>query len=200
MESYDLSNIEVLIVDQNQHMLSILRSILAEFGIEQIRATSEPDEAFQMFKEHPVDIIFSDWVPGRDELKFLNKVRNADDSPNRFVPIIVVTAYTEKPNVVAARDLGMTEFLATPISARTVYEHLCAVIKDERPFIEEKVYFGPDRRRHRDDKFKGEEQRKAAEGDTAKDAPAEDAQPDPETPAESGGADTGASDQKPAAS
>ncbi len=171
MERYDLSRIQVLIVDQNQHMSHLIRTILLEFGVRKVREAADPDSAFQLFKEQRPDIIFSGWVPGRDETKFLNKVRTAKDSPNPFVPIIVVTAYSEEPNVAAARDLGMTEFLAAPVSPKSIYDHLCKVIIDDRPFIRESKFFGPDRRRHKDVKYDGEERRRVSAGDPSENNP-----------------------------
>jgi len=148
MEHYDLSHLDVLIVDRNPHMLAILRTALHELGIVRLRDINDPEKAFQMYKDQQADLIFSDWVPGRDELKFLNMVRDTSKSPNPFVPIIIVTAYCEQANVIAARDLGMTEFLAAPVSVKAIYGHICSVIQDKRPFIKEPKFFGPDRRRH----------------------------------------------------
>ncbi len=165
MEKYDLSNLDVLIVDQNQHMLSILRTVLHELGLVMLRDTHDPDQAFQMFKEHQSDLIVSDWVPGRDELKFLSKIRDPEQSPNPFVPIIIVTAYSEKPNVIAARDQGITEFLAAPVSVRGIYERICSIIMNERKFIKDSKFFGPDRRRHDDRKFQGKDRRHEVQSD-----------------------------------
>ncbi|MBL6933142.1 MAG: response regulator [Rhodospirillales bacterium] len=163
MEKYDLSKLDVLIVDQNQHMLSILRTALHELGIVNLRDTHDPEQAFQLFRDQPPDLVFSDWVPGRDELKFLNKVRDPKQSPNPFVPIIIVTAYSEKPNVLAARDLGMTEFLAAPVSVKAIYNHICSVIRDDRPFIKDTRFFGPDRRRQKGKTFEGDNRRSPVE-------------------------------------
>jgi len=176
MERYDLSNLDVLIVDRNPHMLAIMQTALRELGIARIRETDDPDIAFQMFKEHQADIIFSDWVPGRDELKFLHMVRSSNKSPNPFVPIIIVTAYSEQTNVISARDLGMTEFLATPVSVKAIYGHICSVIKDKRLFIKEQKFFGPDRRRRDGKVAADEERRKTVEPEVA-DAALPEAEP-----------------------
>jgi two-component system, chemotaxis family, chemotaxis protein CheY len=190
MEKYDLSELDVLIVDQNQHMLSILRTALHELGMVKIRDTHDPDMAFQMFKDQPPDLIFSDWVPGSDELKFLNKVRDAKQSPSPFIPIIIVTAYSEKPNVLAARDLGMTEFLAAPVSVKAIYDHICSVIKDERTFINEAKFFGPDRRRRKDKSFQGEDRRSEIEPVQQQSKPKSDPEKDLTISEESENSDT----------
>jgi len=183
MEQYDLSNLNVLVVDHNQNMLHLLRTILKELGIKSVNDAATTEDAFAAFKKSPPDLIFSDWVPGRDELKFLKMVRDPNNSANPFVPIIVVTAYSEMSNVTAARDLGMTEFLATPVSPKSVYGHICSVIRDKRPFIKETKFFGPDRRRHHGDDFKGKNKRTRnptveGEGEAAAEGEDEAAAPD----------------------
>ena len=50
----------------------------------------------------------------------------------------------EKHRVVAARDAGITEFLAKPISAKALYERILNVVANPRPFVKTKTYFGPD--------------------------------------------------------
>ena len=53
----------------------------------------------------------------------LRWVRTAKDSPNRFLPFMMLSGAADKVNVAAARDLGSTDFLAKPFSATTVYKH-----------------------------------------------------------------------------
>lgn len=171
MERYDLSHLDVMIVDSNPHMLAILRTALHELGIIKLRDVNDPDKAFQMFRDQQADLIFSDWVPGKDELKFLNQVRDPKKSPNPFVPIIIVTAYSEQANVMAARDLGMTEFLAAPVSVKSIYTHICSVIKDRRDFIKEPKFFGPDRRRHESKLAQEDERRSEVEPENTEPEP-----------------------------
>ena len=60
----------------------------------------------------------------------------------------MLTGHTEKARVTAARDAGITEFLAKPISAKALYQRIVNVVANPRPFIKTKTYFGPDRRRN----------------------------------------------------
>lgn len=74
-------------------------------------------------------------------------MRTAKDSPDPYVPIVMLTGHTEMIRVVVARDAGVTEFLAKPISAKGLLSRLISVIEQPRPFIRTKTYFGPDHRR-----------------------------------------------------
>ena len=54
---------------------------------------------------------------------------------------------SDKKNVLTARDLGMTEFLAKPFSQKQIYLGLRIVAEQPRAFIKTGNFFGPDRRR-----------------------------------------------------
>jgi DNA-binding response OmpR family regulator len=59
-----------------------------------------------------------------------------------------------------ARDAGVHEYLAKPISARSLYSRINKIIAEPREFVQTKTFFGPDRRR-RAVSFNGPERRKA---------------------------------------
>jgi DNA-binding response OmpR family regulator len=120
--------------------------------------------AWDLFLQFHVDLILCDWAHGLDGMAFLNRLRHDEDTSDPFVPVIICTANTEYQHVCTARDQGMTEYLAKPVSAKSVYSRICAVIENTRPFIRVSDFFGPDRRRHRDDHFGGFDRRKRRAG------------------------------------
>lgn len=61
--------------------------------------------------------------------------------------MILITAYTEMKNIIEARDAGVNEFLAKPISAKTVYQRMLLISYNQRQLVRSKTYNGPDRRR-----------------------------------------------------
>ena len=161
---YDLSGLSVLFLEQHAPMRNLMRAVLRELGVKKVSAASTPEEAYRMFTKEPVDLVLTDWAPTLDGMAFLKQVRTAVDSPDPFVPVIVVTAHTELGRVYNARDLGMTEFLAKPISAKLLYGRIRAVIENKRPFVRSDGFFGPDRRRKRGP-FNGDNKRQ--DGDEA---------------------------------
>ncbi len=145
---YVLDNINVLVLDDNRHMRNLVQSILHALGVKQIRVRSDAAEAFKELQHFHADVIIADWhMEPLDGIDFVRLVRTAKDSPNPYVPIIMLTGYTEYQHVCEARDAGVNEFLAKPISARGLYTRFTAIIDNPRPFIRTKTYFGPDRRR-----------------------------------------------------
>jgi DNA-binding response OmpR family regulator len=71
----------------------------------------------------------------------------------------MLTGHSEKRRVMIARDAGVTEFLAKPISAKGLYQRILNVVANPRPFIKTKNYFGPDRRRNTNAAYIGVERR-----------------------------------------
>ena len=54
-----------------------------------------------------------------------------------------------------AREAGVNEFLAKPLTARGVIERLHQAVENPRPYVRSDDYFGPDRRRRNDANYKG---------------------------------------------
>ncbi len=90
-----------------------------------------------------------------DGVEFTRLVRQAADSPNPFLPIIMLTGHAARARVEEARDAGVTEFVVKPVTAKAVLDRINAVVNKARPFIRTQEYFGPDRRRRQDPAFTG---------------------------------------------
>lgn len=151
-----LASLHVLVVDDNAHMRSIVVAILRGIGIGTVKEASDGADALEVMRACVPDIIIADLnMDPIDGLDFSRMVRTAPDSPFPFVPIIMMTGHTERSKVVAARDAGINELLAKPISARTLLDRIIAVIDRPRPFIKTATYVGPCRRRTTPKDFAG---------------------------------------------
>lgn len=156
----DFSRLRVLIVDDNHHMINIVKTILRGFGIKDFLEARDAAEAFDLFRGTAVDFIVLDFAMNiLDGTDFVRLVRTGSDSPNPYVPIIMLTAYSERSRVLAARDAGVTEFCCKPVTPVELYKKVAAIVNSPRPFVRSNVYVGPDRRRHKDDNYKGDDRR-----------------------------------------
>lgn len=168
---YNLSKLRVLIVDDSKNMRMLVKTILNALGVQTVREATDGQTALQELRGGPIDVVIVDWVmEPMDGLEFVRQVRTAEDSPNTFLPIIMMTGHTERNRIFKARDSGVTEFLAKPITAKTLLLRLTNIIENPRPFVRAKGYFGPDRRRRSED-YSGPERRgtNRAEGAATKD-------------------------------
>ena len=91
---------------------------------------------------------------------FVELIRSSPKSPNPYVPIVMLSAYSDQARVKFARDPGVTEFLAKPFTADVILTRLEEVIENPRSFVRTAKYFGPDRRRNPDPDYSGMERRK----------------------------------------
>jgi len=149
VKRYDLSNIEVLIVEKQPPMRTILRQVLREFGVKKTFDASTPEDGFDVFSEKSPDLVLIDWAPDFDGLSLLRKIRTDEDSTFPQVPVIMVTAYNETSHIYEALDAGMTEYLTKPVSAKLLYQRIVSVIENKRRFIRAGEFIGPDRRRRK---------------------------------------------------
>lgn len=150
MQSYNWEVLNILVVDDNRHMHSIVKAILNAMRIKNIRFCDNAADAFLEMQQWVPDIIITDWkMEPLDGLDFIRLIRKGQDSPNPYVPIILLTGHTELYRVLEARDTGVTEILAKPISIEALHSRIIDIIEKPRPFIKAKHYFGPDRRRDR---------------------------------------------------
>lgn len=151
-------NITIMVVDDNTFMRNLIVSTLRMLGISNIVARSSATaaiEALSQSRRDPVaagfgtvDIVLSDFVMEEvDGALFLRWIRSSRQAPDRFVPFVMVSGAADKQIVEAARDAGVSEFLAKPFSAKSLGDRILEVIKNPRQYVLAPGYFGPDRRR-----------------------------------------------------
>ena len=97
-----------------------------------------------------------------DGIEMIKSIRSSNDDHLRYVPIIMLTGYSERARILAARDSGINEYLLKPVSAKMLYSRIRAVIEQPRRFVKTNSYFGPDRRRGEQD-FDGPDKRGSGE-------------------------------------
>lgn len=160
MKTYSLDAISVLVVEDNRFMRSILVNVVKGLGVTHVAEAREGQEALEEMRNNPVDIVITDLeMEGMNGSKLLQTIRSGKRGLNPLVPVIVVSANTIARNILQARDTGMTEFLAKPVSAAALYARIVAIIENPRRYVRTISYFGPDRRRRFDPSYTGPKRR-----------------------------------------
>jgi len=156
----------VLFVEDSAFMREMMTAILQNIEIGHIVCAFNGEQAMveimnrNSHDDSGFDVIISDWaMRTMTGIELLKWVRGNDDIRIKYLPFIMLTAYSTADWVCRARDWGATEFLTKPISAQSVAHKLLSVIERPRPFIRSLSYFGPDRRRHGGDVFSGTNRR-----------------------------------------
>jgi CheY-like chemotaxis protein len=134
-----LSDLHVLVVDDNGQMRFLLRCLLRAGGIFNVTEAETVSQAIDAMRASAVDLIILDWkMAPIDGLAFTRMLRRDQNSPNPYAPVLMLTAHTETSRVEAARDAGVTGFVKKPISA-----------------VRSADFCGPDRRRGADPNYAG---------------------------------------------
>src|SRR5262245_25643899 len=140
-----LESISALILDDNANMRGLLRVLLSSFGLRRIEEAGDVAGAMAILTGGDMDIAFVDIkLGGASGLEFCRQVRTGPQSPNTYLPIIMVTAYSERRRVIDAINAGVDEFLVKPVRSVDVANRVNAVVERRRPFIRCPGYFGPD--------------------------------------------------------
>ncbi len=102
----------VVLVDDEEMVLTSLRSILALETEYQIETFTSVNQALEFVEANDVDIILSDYLmPEMDGITFLGKVR--DVKPE--IPRIILTGYADKENAIKAiNEVGLYQYIEKP--------------------------------------------------------------------------------------
>ena len=153
--------LRALVIEDNAHMRTLLRSLMHALGIKQVIECPDGAAGYEELRLKRPDFVLTDLsMKPIDGIEFTKMVRTSKDSPNPYVPIIMVTGHTERARVEAARDAGVTEVLAKPITAQNLLLRIAEIVEKPRSFVRCDTYFGPDRRRHHDETWPGPFRRK----------------------------------------
>jgi two-component system, chemotaxis family, chemotaxis protein CheY len=156
----NLQQLRLLVVDDNPHMLKIVRTILNAFGVMNVFESESAVEAIDIARNEAIDIVILDYqMEGMDGIELVKRLRDEEQTSNPLIPIVMLSAYSERSRVIAARDAGVNEFCCKPITAKDLFAKISAVIDRPRAYVRTKEFFGPDRRRHDPDKYKGPKRR-----------------------------------------
>src|SRR5262245_21185270 len=165
----DFNRLRFLVIDDNVHMRRILRMLLHSFGARDVHEAEDGAAGLEAFTQYSPDIIVADWaMPIFDGIELAQMIRQPGANANPYVPIIMLTAHSERSRVTNARDAGVTEFVAKPVSAKALYDRILNVVVNPRPFIKTKTYFGPDRRRNVNPSYSGPERRRGGQADVVR--------------------------------
>lgn len=153
---FDFKKLSVLVVEDTAPMRKLITSVLETLGVGRVYSAENGERGFEMFRRENPDIVIADWhMEPMSGIELTREIRSSAQSPNRMAPIVLVTGYSALNRVAEARDAGVTEFLVKPFSANDLAKRLAYVINKPRDYIDNRFYFGPDRRRRNAPDFKG---------------------------------------------
>ena len=119
----------VLVVDDYNTMIRIIRNLLKQLGFEDIDDASDGSAALSKLREKKYGLVISDWnMEPMTGYELLKEVR-ADPGLNK-TPFIMVTAESKTENVIAAKKAGVNNYIVKPFNAQTLKTKIEAVFAE----------------------------------------------------------------------
>ena len=116
----------ILVVDDYQTMVRIIRNLLKQLGFEDVDEASDGSEALSKMRERRYGLIISDWnMQPMTGYELLKQVRA--DRDLHATPFIMVTAESKTENVIAAKRAGVNNYIVKPFNAQTLKAKIDAV-------------------------------------------------------------------------
>ena len=109
----------ILVVDDYQTMVRIIRNLLKQLGFEDVDEASDGSGALAKLRAKRYALVISDWnMQPMTGYELLKQVRT--DEALRTTPFIMVTAESKTENVIAAKKAGVNNYIVKPFNAQTL--------------------------------------------------------------------------------
>jgi CheY-like chemotaxis protein len=156
----NLSKVRCLLADRDQFTRGLIAQMLRGFGMGAIQMANDGAQIReQILKDRPDVCFIEGALPDAETAEIVAWIRK-QPPPLRFIPIIVMSGYTQLRMISAVRDAGANLVVRKPVSPQALFDRLAWVANTQRPFIETDNFLGPDRRFHEtppaDGRFKRE--------------------------------------------
>ena len=123
--SYNFGQLRILVLDDNTYMCRIVQTILSSFGAEHISVANDGETAMELLHKQDFDIAIIDHLmKPMNGLEFTRSIRTLKDSPNPKLPILMMTAYTERHRIEAAKIAGVNTLLVKPFTPAELYRRV----------------------------------------------------------------------------
>lgn len=125
-------NMKVLVVDDYQTMVQIIRNLLRQLGFVSVDEANDGSAALDMMRQKDYGLVISDWhMAPMSGYELLREVR-ADDHL-AHTPFIMVTAEARVEKVIEAKKAGANTYIVKPVNAATLKSKIDDMFADQLP-------------------------------------------------------------------
>jgi len=115
-----LKTLKILIVEDETRLSKLLKEAISDYFFSVIIA-NDGVEGLKKFKANKPDIVITDiMMPNCDGLEMTQLIKQIDDQ----VPIIVLSAHSDKEKLLSAIDLNINKYFIKPFDPDEVIEHI----------------------------------------------------------------------------
>ena len=117
----------ILVVDDYQTMIRIVRNLLHQLGFDNVDDASDGAAALAKLRQGTFGLVISDWMmEPMSGLELLRQVRS--DPKLQALPFIMITAENRKERVATAEQAGADGFIVKPFNAEALSARIAAVM------------------------------------------------------------------------
>lgn len=127
LDLFNPQNFKILIIDDNENNLKILKLLLEKEGYN-VDILSDGTKAFKLIDEIKPDLIILDiMMPNIDGFEICRIIKS--DEKTYKIPIIIITALNDLEDKLKGIELGADEFLTKPINRRELLTRVKTLLK-----------------------------------------------------------------------
>ncbi|WP_055667941.1 response regulator transcription factor [Desnuesiella massiliensis] len=132
---------KILVVDDEEHIIELLKFNLENSGYKIYAATNGLDAIKLAKAEIPKLILLDLMLPGMDGYDVCKEIRK--DSSISHIPIIMITAKGEELDKILGLELGADDYITKPFSIRELLARVKAVLRrTNNQYIDKSFKFG----------------------------------------------------------
>ena len=121
-------DMKILVVDDFSTMRRIVKNILGQLGFAKIEEAEDGKVALTKIENGGIEFVISDWnMPNMMGIDLLKAMRAKDSM--KAIPFLMVTAESQKENVIEAVQAGVSNYIIKPFTAETLEQKLTAIFK-----------------------------------------------------------------------
>lgn len=121
----------VLLVDDEPHVLEVLRVTLEDLGFRLLEAADGPS-ALEVVREESPDLVVLDvMLPNLSGLEVCRELKNSENTA--YIPVIMLTARSGEEDEKAGLEAGADRYLTKPFSPLTLMTEVVKLLNVELP-------------------------------------------------------------------
>ena len=121
-----LKSKKILIVDDEEGLLALIRQALEERGYEVVTAANAVDAGIEMSGNLPSLILMDIKMPGIDGFQACEAIKN--NTNTKDVPIIIISALSSESDIRRAKKIGLADYFVKPIDIEKLMSRIKAII------------------------------------------------------------------------
>jgi two-component system chemotaxis response regulator CheY len=125
-------DMKILVVDDFPTMRRIVKTLMRQNGYNNFVEAEDGVQGLKVLESNPdVEFVVSDWnMPNMSGLEFLKAVRS--DSRFAQLPFLMVTAESEKDNIIEAVRNGVSSYIVKPFTGAALQEKLTKIFSTRK--------------------------------------------------------------------